>query len=123
MWFSKISSSRSLCKGPVVYSAENEEVYDIVPYQKFFMVTLLLKRTLQHVSHIQIVLWVSRSKWVNRCNPLSTPACTENRYIKLYCIHIYDNINLNRTKHIHLTASYYYCNKLIIILQCTNKTI
>ena len=29
MWCPKISSSRSLCKGPVLYSAKNEEIYDI----------------------------------------------------------------------------------------------
>ena len=33
MWCSKMSS---LCKGPVLCSAKNEEIYNIVPYQKFF---------------------------------------------------------------------------------------
>ena len=33
---SEISSSSSLCKVPVLYSAKNEEIYGIVPYQTFF---------------------------------------------------------------------------------------
>ena len=85
MWCPKILSSRSLCKGPVLYPAKNEEIYGIVPYQKFSChVTLLLKRKLQHVGHkwvtsgsyiygshpdCSVGQWV---KWVNRCNPLST---------------------------------------------------
>ena len=35
MWCPKISSSRSLCKGLVLYPAKNEEIFGIVPYQKF----------------------------------------------------------------------------------------
>ena len=64
MWCPKISSSRSLCKGPVLYPAKNEEIYRIVPYQKFSChVTLLLNRNLRgsQVGHIWIVLWVSGS--------------------------------------------------------------
>ena len=37
MWCSKISFSRSLCKGPVLYPTRNEEIYGIVPYQKLLM--------------------------------------------------------------------------------------
>ena len=65
----------SLCKGPVLYSAKNEEIYGIVSGHA----TLLLKRKLQHVGHKWVICgshldcsvgqWV---KWVNRCNPLST---------------------------------------------------
>ena len=59
MWCPKISSSRSLCKGLVLYPAKNEEIYGIVPH-----ITLLWKRKLHHVGQ-----WV---KWVNRRDPLST---------------------------------------------------
>ena len=48
---------KSVRKGPVMYPAKNEEIYGIVPYQKFLCyVALLLKRKLQHVDHIWIVL-------------------------------------------------------------------
>ena len=42
MWCPKISSSRSLCKGSILYPAKNEEIYGIVPYQKSFMSGLTL---------------------------------------------------------------------------------
>ena len=66
------------------YLAKNEDIYSIVPYQKFschacMLATLLLKRKLQHVGHKWIICgshldcsvdqWV---KWVNRCDSLST---------------------------------------------------
>ena len=35
MWCPKILSSGNLCKVPVQYLAENEEICGIVPYQKF----------------------------------------------------------------------------------------
>ena len=35
MWYAKISSSRRLSEGLVLYPAKNEEIYGIVPYQKF----------------------------------------------------------------------------------------
>ena len=77
MWCPKISSSRSLCKGPVLGPAKNEEVYGIVPYQKIFSchVTLLLKRKLQHLSHKCVICGshpdCSVGQWVNRCDSLS----------------------------------------------------
>ena len=46
MWCPKISSSRNLCKGPVVYPAKNKEIYGIVPYQKFHVMLHYLKKTL-----------------------------------------------------------------------------
>ena len=39
----KISSSRSRCKGPVLYLAKTEEIYGIVSYQKTFHVMLKKK--------------------------------------------------------------------------------
>ena len=78
MWCPKISSSRSLCKGPVLYPAKNEVIYGIVPHQKFLChVTLATFKkenfnmwvtSGSYVGHIRIVLWV---KWVNRFDPLS----------------------------------------------------
>ena len=74
------SSSRSLCKGSVLYTAKNEEIYGIVPYHKFFMSCYIaFKRKLQHLGHKWVICgshpdcsvgqWV---KWVNKCDPLST---------------------------------------------------
>ena len=37
MWCLKISSSRSPCKVLVLYPAKNKEIYDIVPFQNFFV--------------------------------------------------------------------------------------
>ena len=33
----KISFSRSLCRGPILYPTKNEEIYDNTPYQNFSM--------------------------------------------------------------------------------------
>ena len=88
MWCPKISSSRSLRKGPVLYPAKNEEIYGIVPYQNFSChVTLAtFKRKLQHVGHKWVICgshldcsvgeWV---KWVNKCDPFSTLSQTEEK--------------------------------------------
>ena len=82
MWCPKISSSRSLCKGLVLYPAKNKEIYGIVPYQNFSChVTLLSKENFNMcvTSGSCIYMWVisglfcgSVGKWVNRCDPLST---------------------------------------------------
>ena len=70
MWGPEISFSRSLhvsvSMGPVLYSAKNQEVYDIVPYLNFYHVILhYFKRKTSEfgscVGHIQIALWVNRS--------------------------------------------------------------
>ena len=81
MWCPKISSSRSLCKGMVLYPAKNEEIYGIVPHQKFLMscYNTFKKKTSTYGGHKWVICgshpdcsvgqWV---KWVNRCDPLST---------------------------------------------------
>ena len=72
MWYPKISSSRSLCKGSVLHCTKNEEIYGIVPYKIFFMSCYISYSVLKenfnmwvtsgsYVGHIQIVLWVSGS--------------------------------------------------------------
>ena len=53
MWCSKILSSGSLCRGPALYPAKNEEIYGIVPYQKNFMSRYI--RKLQHVGHKLVI--------------------------------------------------------------------
>ena len=54
-YVAKILSSRSMCKGSVLYPAKNEEIYDIAPYQKFSchvtLATFKKKKKLQHVGH------------------------------------------------------------------------
>ena len=81
-------ASRSLCMGPVLYPAKNEVIYGIVPYQNFSChVTLLLKRKLQHVGHIQIVLWVSgsnQSTGVIHLQPWSTSCVKWENLYKLF---------------------------------------
>ena len=70
MWCPKISWLRNLCRGPVLYPAKSEEIYGIVPYQKFFMscYTLLTSTCGSQVGlDCSVDQWV---KWVNRCNPL-----------------------------------------------------
>ena len=49
----KDSSSKSLCKGPVLYPAKNEESMALFRHAKNFSshVTLLLKRKHQHLGH------------------------------------------------------------------------
>ena len=60
----------SLCKGLVLYSAKNEEMYGIVPYQKIFRSCYITFKkenfnmwvtSGSYVGHIRIVLWVSGS--------------------------------------------------------------
>ena len=50
-WCPKTSSSRSLRKGLVLYPTKIEQIYSIVPYQKFHVTLATLKRKLQHVGH------------------------------------------------------------------------
>ena len=69
-------------KGPVLYSAKNEEIYGIVPHQKFFMSCYITfkKKTLTCGSQVAWVMcglhldcFVGQCvKWVNRHDPLST---------------------------------------------------
>ena len=73
MWCLKILSSKSLCKGPVLYPAKKEEIHGIVPYQKFFHVMLATLATFKkenfniwvtsgsYVGHIRVALWLSGS--------------------------------------------------------------
>ena len=59
----------SLYKGLVPVFAKNEEIYGIVPYQKFSChVTLLLKRKLQHVGHMWVISRCSVGQWVKWVN-------------------------------------------------------
>ena len=54
--------SFQVCKGPDLYPPKNEEIYDIVSYQKFSC------HVTTCIGCIRIVQWV---KWVNRSDPLS----------------------------------------------------
>ena len=56
MWYPKISSSRSLHKGLVLYPAKNAKSIALF-HTKIFScyVTLLLKRKLQHVGHKWVI--------------------------------------------------------------------
>ena len=82
MWCPKISSSRSLCKGLVLYIKKSMALIHI----KNFSCQVTFKRKLQHVGHKCMGhMWVTsddpdcsvgqRVKWVNRYNPLSTLMC------------------------------------------------
>ena len=86
MWCPKISFSRNLHKGSVLYPAKNEEIHGIVLYQNFSChVTLAtFKKDVGHKwvicgSHPDCSMgqWV---KWVNRCDPLSTLTLTKQDY-------------------------------------------
>ena len=77
MCYQKVSSSRSLCKGPVPRMKKSMALFHIKNFSCH--VTLLLKRKLQHVGHKWVICgshpdcsvgqWV---KWINRCDLLST---------------------------------------------------